>query len=313
MAHDALDAWLDQLEADTAETPTLRAISERFLQRRHARLGACLDAVIRRRYATELQPTDAVCDCGRRLVRRRFDAKQVSTLQGTITLHRPCFYCDVCERGCHPLDATLELSERHQQFDVQERTTRLGADLPFGLSAEQFAHLTGIAASPHFSHDTLNAVGEAATMERVIPDGAEIGRRIDEARGDSPRRPVLVVASDGAMAPTRPPGGRRKKRGPGGWREAKGVRIYLLGKDQRAVGDEGDADALARKCRHRGSMILRSGSRSTTSRLSGIGLPQRMIAFRSPTGTVKSSTNGLLISKQTRKRADPGRTSRRIY
>lgn len=192
MAHDALDAWLDQLEADTAETPTLRAISERFLQTRHALLGACLDAVIRRRYATELQQTEAVCGCGRRLFRRRFDAKQISTLHGTITLHRPYFYCDVCERGCHPLDAQLELSERHHQFDVQERTTRLGADLPFGLSADQFTHLTGVSTSPHFIHDTLNAVGETATMERVIPDAADIGRRIDEARGKSTRRPVLV-------------------------------------------------------------------------------------------------------------------------
>src|SRR5437016_7521072 len=37
------------------------------------------------------------------------------------------------------------------------------------------------------------------------------------------------------MAPTRPPGGRRKKRGPGSWREAKGVRVYLLGKDHRVI------------------------------------------------------------------------------
>jgi hypothetical protein len=37
------------------------------------------------------------------------------------------------------------------------------------------------------------------------------------------------------MAPTRPPGGRRKKRGPGSWREAKGVRLYLLGQDQRVI------------------------------------------------------------------------------
>jgi len=235
MAHDALDAWLDQIEADTADAPTLREISERFLQTRHALLGACLDAVIRRRYAKELQQTEAVCGCGRRLFRRRFDAKQVSTLHGTITLQRPYFYCDVCDRGFHPLDATLALSDRHHQFDVQERTTRLGADLPFGLSADQFAHLTGVSTSSHFIHDTLNAVGEAATLERVIPDAAEISRRIADARDGAPRRPVLVVACDGALAPTRPPGGRRKKRGRGSWREAKGVRVYLLGKDHRVI------------------------------------------------------------------------------
>jgi hypothetical protein len=235
LAHDALDAWLDQVDADTPEAPSLRDISERLLQTRHAVLSACLDTIIRQRYARELQQTDAECACGRRLVRRRFDAKAVSTLHGTILLHRPYFYCDRCERGFHPLDTTLQLSAKHHQFDGQERTTRLGADLPFDLSADHCAHLTGVAASPHFIHETLNAVGETATVDRVVPDAAEIGRRIAEARGDSPRRPVLVVACDGAMAPTRPAGGRRTKRGPGSWREAKGVRVYLLGKDQRVI------------------------------------------------------------------------------
>ena len=235
MAHDALDAGLDQLEADTAEAPTFREISERFLHTRHRLLSACLETVIRQRYAKELHQTEAVCSCGRRLFRRRFDAKELSTLHGTITLHRPYFYCDECEIGFHPLDAKLQLSEKHHQYDVQERTTLLGADLPFGVSAEQFAHLTGVAPSPHFIHETLNAVGEAATLDRVIPDATEISRRIDEARGGSTRRPVLVVTCDGAMAPTRPPGGRRKNRGPGSWREAKGVRVYLLGTDQRVI------------------------------------------------------------------------------
>jgi hypothetical protein len=235
MAHDALDTWLDQLEADTSEAPTLREISERFLQTRHAVLSACLEAVIRRRYAKELQQTEAVCTCGRRLCRRRLDAKAISTLHGTIRLQRPYFYCDVCAIGFHPLDAKLQLSEKHHQYDVQERTTRLGADLPFDLSAEQFAHLTGVATSPHFIHETLNAVGETATLDRVLPDAAAINRRIEDARGDSPRRPVLVVSCDGAMAPTRPPGGRRTKRGSGSWCEVKGVRLYLLGKDHRVI------------------------------------------------------------------------------
>src|SRR5262245_42975329 len=95
--------------------------------------------------------------------------------------------------------------------------------------------MTGVLASAHFIHQTLNAVGEAATLERVLPARSEIERRIEEAGGDSPRRPVLVAACDGAMAPTRPPGGRRTKRGRGSWREAKGVRLDLLGQDHRVI------------------------------------------------------------------------------
>src|SRR5712692_908168 len=140
MAHDALDAWLDQLEADTAQAPTLREISERFMQSRLTLLGTCLEVVIRERYAADLQQTEAVCACGRRLFRRRLDAKEISTLHGRVTLHRPYFYCDGCQIGIHPLDAKLQLSDKHHQYDIQERTTRIGAELPFGLSAGQFEH-----------------------------------------------------------------------------------------------------------------------------------------------------------------------------
>jgi len=47
-------------------------------------------------------------------------------------------------------------------------------------------------------------------------------------------RPVLIVASDGAHVPTRPKAKRNEKRGKGRWQEAKGFRIYLLGKDRIA-------------------------------------------------------------------------------
>ncbi len=140
MAHDALDAWLDQLAAQTPDAPTLLEISEQFMQTRLTLLGACLEAVIRERCAADLQQTEAVCACGRRLFRRRLDAKEISTLHGRVTLHRPYFYCDGCQIGIHPLDAKLQLSDKHHQYDIQERTTRIGAELPFGLSAGQFEH-----------------------------------------------------------------------------------------------------------------------------------------------------------------------------
>ncbi len=225
MAHDALDAWLDQMEADAAEGPTLLELSERVMASRLTLLSACLETVIRKRYAAELAQTEAVCACGRRLFRRRLDPKEISTLHGRITLDRPYFYCDPCGRGFHPLDEQLGLSPKHHQYDIQERTTRVGAELPSGLSEQQFERLTGVAASQQFIHETLNAVGDAATLEQVLPDASEIARRIAEAQAGGFRRPVLVVACDGAHAPTRPPGGRRTKRGPGRWREVNDPRL----------------------------------------------------------------------------------------
>ena len=236
MVHDALDRWLDQLETTGGGTPTLLELSEQFMATRLTVLGPCLEAVLRERYAAELAQIEAPCvTCGRRLARHRLDTRTVSTLQGTITLTRPYFYCNTCRVGFHPLDATLGLAPERHQYDIQARTTRVGADLPYEVSEDQFEHLTGIRASSHFIHETLNAVGETATLERVLPDADEIATRIETARDGRRRRPVLVVACDGAHAPTRPPGGRTTKRGPGEWREVKGFRLYLLGPEGRIV------------------------------------------------------------------------------
>ena len=45
----------------------------------------------------------------------------------------------------------------------------------------------------------------------------------------------LVVARDGAHAPTRPKGGRSGRRGPGVFKEAKGFRGYLLDGKERII------------------------------------------------------------------------------
>ncbi|MBI3049837.1 MAG: ISKra4 family transposase [Acidobacteria bacterium] len=235
MAHDALDKLLDDLEAEGEHAPTLRALSERLMISRQHLLATCLETALKQRYAAELTQKAWTCACGRTLRSWRSDPKELSTLHGRIILYRPYFYCRSCGTGCHPLDEQLQLAAATHQFDIQERSTRLGAEIPFGLSEEQFQRLTGVQASAHFIHGTLNAVGEAARLERVVPPADEIGRRIEDARAGSHRRPVLVVACDGAHAPTRPAGGRKKKRGPGAWREAKGVRLYLLGRDHRII------------------------------------------------------------------------------
>ena len=235
MAHEALDKLLDELEAEGESSPTLRELSERLMISRQDLLATCLETALKRRYGAELKQKEMECVCGRTLRSWRSDPKELSTLHGRIILYRPYFYCRPCGKGFHPLDDKLELAEGTHQFDIQERSTLLGAEIPFGLSEAQFERLTGVKASAHFIHETLNAVGEAARLESVVPTAEEISRRIEDARGGSRRRPVLVVACDGAHAPTRPAGGRRKKRGPGAWKEAKGVRFYLLGRDHRII------------------------------------------------------------------------------
>ena len=94
-----------------------------------------------------------------------------------------------------------------------------------------FAELTDHPVSDHFMHDTFEDVGAYACLKDVIPSPEEIAGRC-QGVNESSWRPVLVVASDGAHVPTRPKAMRNEKRGKGRWQEAKGFRIYLLGKDR---------------------------------------------------------------------------------
>ena len=66
----------------------------------------------------------------------------------------------------------------------------------------------------------------------MLPSAEEIAQRIALLKGPAKRRPVLVVATDGANVPTRPLPGRNVKRGKGEYHEAKGFRLYLLGNNR---------------------------------------------------------------------------------
>ena len=232
MAHRALDEWIDALAPffRSAVPPKLSELSQHVQKTRLEFLGACLEAAVEKLYAPYLEQEQATCPhCRKRLWRKRFDDQTISTMQGCFTLKRPYFYCSRCRYGFHPIDEALELAPEEHQYDVQEQTTRLGADLPFERAAEHFSRVSGVTAGSHFTHETLTAIGESASLDLVIPQREEIERRIAEARGDDRVRPVLVVAVDGAHIPIRAPAARDEKR-PGAYREVKGVRLYLLGR-----------------------------------------------------------------------------------
>jgi hypothetical protein len=235
MAHQALDEWLEGLKPllEQAEVPTLRDLSAQFMRTRGTLLGACLEALATQLHGHYQDQRHADCPgCGTCLKRKRVDRKTVSTLHGPVTLPRPYFHCRDCQIGFHPLDAALALAQEAHQYDIQEKFTRLSAKMPYHEAVEEFAELTGIKVSNHLAHETLNRIAEAATLETVIPTREEIERRIEAAKTTPEDRPVLVVACDGAHAPTRPKGPRKGKRGRGEWKEVKGFRLYLTGAEQ---------------------------------------------------------------------------------
>ena len=180
MAHEAIDQWVDGL-APLFEQPTpaqLTDLSDHFQESRQELLGACMkapesssgQALVEKLYSGYLDQEWAGCpQCGKTLRRKRLDQKELSTLQGSFVIHRPYFYCPKCRHGFHPpesssgqaLDEALALAPEHHPYDIQQRITATAAQIPFAGSAEHFEDLTGIDVGNHFSHETLNAVGEA--------------------------------------------------------------------------------------------------------------------------------------------------------
>ena len=104
--------------------------------------------------------------------------------------------------------------------------------MPFDRASELFEKTTGVSFTDSRMHDMFASFAGQAELEEVIPSKAAIEKRINQVKGQDKRRPVLVVASDGACVKIRPPGNRDEKRGSGQYKEAKGFRIYLLNGDQ---------------------------------------------------------------------------------
>ena len=235
MIHEEVDKWVDQIIDEVFEDgkePTVMELSDLFSETKQRFFGACFQALIEQKYAGFLEQEYAPCPkCGKVCKKRRGNMKQMVTMQGPSVLKRPWFYCVDCSYGFSPLDKVLEISRKKHQFDVQKKSIRTVAEVPFSGASELFEELTDHRLSDHFMHDTFEEVGAYACLEDVIPTQEEIAARCQEVQASS-WRPVLVVASDGAHVPTRPKAKRNEKRGKGRWQEAKGFRIYLLSEDR---------------------------------------------------------------------------------
>lgn len=235
MIHDEVDKWVDRIIDEVFEEgkePTIMELSQLFSETKQKFFGACFQALIEKKYAGLLDQEYAPCpQCGKMCKTRPGHSKEMVTMQGPSALKRPWFYCVHCSYGFSPLDKVLEISRKKHQFDVQKKATRTAAEVTFSGSSELFAELTDHSISDHFLHDTFEQVGENACLKDVIPSRQEIEARCRKVR-ESSWRPVLVVASDGAHVPTRKKAKRNEKRGKGQWQEAKGFRIYLLGRDR---------------------------------------------------------------------------------
>src|SRR5262245_56642399 len=177
--------------------------------------------------------------CARLLPARGPVPRCVETMGGPVTLERPSFYCQGCHAGTYPLDAVLGVRAGRMQPDVQQAAVDLATEFPYETASRLFGRLSGIPVSSERMHTFTDHVVEDPSVVEEAPSREEIARRIEQVAAGRLRRPVLVLGIDGAYVPSRPERARGRRPGQARhrarrarwrheWREAKGLRFYLL-------------------------------------------------------------------------------------
>ncbi len=248
LVHQQLDAFLDRWEErmDTSQSPlpSLWTLTEAVRQERATLTGAMIQAYVTKAYGHYLSQERASCPgCGQSLKARPARPRMVATLVGPIKLVRPYFYCAPCQQGFYPLDAALGLSSHTKQYDVQQAATELAVEMPYEEAAAWLGKWTDAPISDEVLHGMVQEVGAPLGVLEVCPTAAEIHARIGQVAMGKKWKPIMVVAIDGADVPTRPEkakGGRRgrkkvrarRARWKGEYREAKGVRVFLVDEER---------------------------------------------------------------------------------
>ncbi len=234
MAHKAVDQFVDDIAPKLQEKKklTIHELSQIFQKYKQDFIGAMFQGFIEVLHHDVLSQEYAPCpNCGKTRKHLRIASRGTETRHGPSQIHRPYFYCLPCGMGYAPADHDLQLSASRKQHDLQDIALEFMAEMPFERASQLFSKATGISYSEGRMHDLLEDFGEQLTLEQVIPLGQDIEKRIDTLANGSKRRPVLMVATDGALVPIRKPGKRNEKRGENDYNEAKGFRIYLLKRD----------------------------------------------------------------------------------
>ena len=239
--HACFDRWLDSLEAHMKDPkPTLEDLTHAVWACRQELTGQLTATLLEQHFAAEQEQRQAPCpQCGRRIEARAVPMRTVETLVGKVEVARPYFYCVPCGHGFAPLEAALGLAAGRKQFDLQRAAAKRTAEVPYETARELFADLTGVALGTERLHTVTNAVAEDLSVLDVAPTRAEIEAQLAAVATGQRRRPILVLALDGAYVPLRPEAARGRRPGrktqrakrahwQGEWHEAKGFRCYLV-------------------------------------------------------------------------------------
>ena len=229
-----LNVRLDQI-AEQSPMDKLEDITGPIFRNKSEILGRMVLGLIKRKHHPLLDQEYCNCPkCNKGIKAWTKKAKRtIETLGGCFDLYRPYFYCKDCRYGFYPLDEALGLAPSPKQYDIQDLEAWLSSELPFKTSAEAFKRCTGDSLSADHMFETANRVGNHLDILDVCPTKDEIFKKIDELSKGKFRRPVMMMAIDGAHTPMRPePSPWKGKRGKGEYKEVKGFRLYLIDTDR---------------------------------------------------------------------------------
>ena len=229
-----LNVRLDQM-AEQSPMEKIEDITGPIFRNKSEILGQFVFGFIKKKYSHLLNQEHCDCPkCHKRLKAWNKEVKRtIESLGGNLDLYRPYFYCKDCHYGFYPLDEALGLAPSPKQYDIQDLEAWLSSELPFKTAAEAFKRCTGDSLSADHMFETANRVGNHLDILDICPSKDEIGQKIDELSKGKFRRPVMMLAIDGAHAPTRPePSPWKGKRGEGEYKEVKGFRLYLIDTDR---------------------------------------------------------------------------------
>ena len=232
---DFVDDFINNVSNDSAMTE-LEDITGAVFRNKSQLLGRVVAGLIETKYGHLLDQEHCDCkECKKRLKSLGKRSRKIETRVGEFELSRPYFYCRDCHLGFSPLDEVLWLSDSPKQYDIQDMEGFLSSEMPYETAKETYERLTGDPLSTHHMHDTVNAIGEQASVLDVCPSKEEIDEKIAQLSQGRRRRPVMMLGIDGAHGPMRPeptPHPRKGKRGKGEWKEIKGFRLYLIDSDE---------------------------------------------------------------------------------
>lgn len=228
--NEKIDKIIEQTNMEKIED-----ITGAIFQNKSEILGQLTLGLIKRKYNHLLNQEYSECPiCGKRIKAWNKKVKRsIESLGGSLDIYRPYFYCKKCNHGFYPLDAALGLAPSKKQYDIQNLEAWLSSELPFKTAAEAFQRCTGDLLSSNHMFETSNRISNHLNILDVCPTKDEIRQKIDELSKGKFRRPVMMLAIDGANAPTRPePSPWKGKREKGEYKEVKGFRLYLVDKEK---------------------------------------------------------------------------------